>query len=246
MEWPPLDFCFYLTKLYHVKGHSQNFLRTLLMKDYAGNAAPLLNSAATPQIVPDSAFDYPEVYKTAGECGFNAVTSLRRRPSKKDKYDTDYFKMDENGQLRCPANRIMLRSERPDDEGRHSYRGGKMCKDCLLRKSCTAGKKGRTVQVNPAAKLDRQRQLKKSKDEEYRKTLRQRMVIEGVFGNGKTYHNLGRALYRSAGMVKIQLLLWAIVHNCLKLHRYGKGIVTSPAESGTSPSFFDGVFAFAA
>jgi len=216
------------------------------MEYYAQNIAPRISSVENPEIVMDSAFDYPEVYEASGKFGLNAVTSLRKRPSKKEKYDTDYFKMDENELLRCPANRIMLRSGKPDDKGRYAYRGGKMCKNCHLQKSCTASNKGRTVLLNPAAKLNRQRQLKKAQADEYRKTLRQRMVIEGVFGNGKTYHNLGRALYRSAGMVKIQILLWALVHNSLKAFRYGSSAGSMPVKVCKSSSFLELELDFAA
>lgn len=210
------------------------------MRFYAKNVVPMLKGTGkeftNPEIVMDSAFDYSEVYKTAKEWGLNAITSLRKRPSKKDLYDTDYFKMDETGQLRCPTGNTMSRSQKTDSQGRYSYCGGAMCRDCSVRKNCTKSKKGRTVLLNPALKLQRQEQLVKAGDGEYRETLRKRMVIEGIFGTGKTYHHLGKALYRSAGMVNIQILMWATVHNSGKLHRYGNGVTSVPVKS-TLPLF---------
>ncbi len=199
------------------------------MEYYRRKIAPLLESSDNdgekpgklPRLVMDSAFDYPEVYETAELCGLNPIISLRKRPSKKKRYDSDRFEMDEDGQLRCPAGHIMTRPREADDYGRYEYRGGKLCKNCPLRAECTTAKNGRTVTLNPGSKLQRQVQLEKARSDAYKKDLRERMIIEGVFGDGKSRRNLGRALYRSALMVKIQLLAWASVHNLMKLFRYG-------------------------
>ena len=204
------------------------------MRFYCRNVVPMLERLGkvlkNPEIVMDSAFDYTEVYETATECGLNAITSLRKRPSKKDIYDTDCFKMDETGQLTCPNGKPMLRSKKADDEDRYKYYGGAMCKNCPLRANCTKSKKGRTVELNPEAKLQRQEQLIKAGDDRYKEALKKRMVIEGIFGTGKAYHHLGKALYRSAGMVNIQILMWVTVHNIGKLHRYGHRVTSPPAE----------------
>ncbi len=210
------------------------------MRLYAQNVTPMMERAGKtveiPEVVLDSAFDYADVYKSAEECGLNAITSLRKRPSKKDIYDTDHFKMDETGQLRCPTGKTMSHSKKTDSAGRYKYYGGAMCQACPVRGNCTKSKKGRTVELNPAVKLQRQEQLIKAGDSDYREALRKRMVIEGIFGTGKTYHHLGKALYRSAGMVNIQVLMWATVHNSGKLHRYGNGVTSSPGESAAQPA----------
>ncbi len=91
------------------------------MRLYAQNVTPTMERAGKtveiPEVVLDSAFDYADVYKSAEECGLNAITSLRKRPSKKDIYDTDHFKMDETGQLRCPTGKTMSHSKKTDSAG---------------------------------------------------------------------------------------------------------------------------------
>jgi len=51
--------------------------------------------------------------------------------------------------------------------------------------------------------------------------LRQRQtVIEGIFGEAKTFHLLRRALYRGKAKLKIQLLLTAALLNLKRLMRW--------------------------
>jgi hypothetical protein len=52
--------------------------------------------------------------------------------------------------------------------------------------------------------------------------LRQRQtVIEGVFGEAKTFHLLQRALFRGKTKMKIQLLMTAAVLNLKRLLKQG-------------------------
>jgi len=66
-----------------------------------------------------------------------------------------------------------------------------------------------------------ERQWLLRKTNEYKEAMKRRMsTIEPVFGHAKTFHNLGKSIYRSLSMQRIQTAMSLLAVNLEKLVRY--------------------------
>ena len=103
---------------------------------------------------------------------------------------------------------------------RYSIKNGG-CKSCPLRESCLGSSKLPNKRVYRARYQDEFDALhKRSGTKHFRQKLRQRSTkIEGVFGEGKENHCLGRAIYRGRAKMQMQVYMISIVHNLKKMAR---------------------------
>jgi transposase len=136
-----------------------------------------------------------------------------------DYFTVEDFKYDEwQDEFECPAGKklpfIGIDKKRPD---RKKYRCLRTeCRVCSLKDRCTAAPQRQLkVGINHAALV---RLRADSQTESFRKLYRSRApVIEGVFGEAKQWHGLGRAWRRGLSKVLVQSLLVATVINLKRL-----------------------------
>jgi len=95
---------------------------------------------------------------------------------------------------------------------------------CSLREKCNKDKNGiPKFKFKPETREFQEKQWLLRKTEEYRDAMKARMAtIEPVFGHGKTYHNLGKCIYLSILMTKIQTAMSFLVINIEKYLKYGQ------------------------
>lgn len=167
------------------------------------------------EVTCDSAFDQPEIHKTLSEDKSVGYIKARNVSTNSKVFHPDEFRLDEAGNLTCPHNQPMQLISVGSDY--HIYQGTS-CLECPLASKCTTSKSGmRRVKINLAARQCRQ-QLKLLNDtEEFKQAQKRRLRIEGVIGHAKTFHLLGKAIYRSLKMQKIHGFLTAIAVNIEKL-----------------------------
>ena len=138
----------------------------------------------------------------------------KRIPARRFKYDGKHKT------VRCPAGKVLNRSHR--DPKRWIYRARACdCRDCPLRSRCVPpSAKVRTIGIADGhealvrARRRKQRGWDEQTEELYR---RHRWRVEGVHGEAKKWHHLGRAQRRGLWNVEIQAYLTAAVMNLKRL-----------------------------
>ena len=176
------------------------------------------------ELVADSGFDHLDIRKLVVKDGVAGYISMMKPRGRTAVYGSDRFKVTKDGdryRVECPAHRFM-RDLGGTREGYRIFRGEE-CSECGLRERCTADKNGsRKFQFNPEFRVFQEKQWLLRKTEEYKRAMKARMAtIEPVFGHAKTYHNLGKCIYRSKPMNAIQTTMSLLTVNLEKLMRYG-------------------------
>ena len=110
--------------------------------------------------------------------------------------------------------------------GLRVYRGA-CCADCPLKSKCTTARDGvRQFEFEPKLRRFQEQHWVQKKTQEYKDALKRRMsTIEPIFGHGKTFHNLGKCVYRSLAMHRIQTAMSFFAVNLEKLVRYAPAAV---------------------
>lgn len=123
--------------------------------------------------------------------------------------DQDYFV--------CPAGKNLNYVNTENLRGRRTYRAQRSaCKQCPLRSQCTkSNRRSLKVTVHHQSLIELRAD---SQTESFKKLYASRApVIEGIFGESKKWHNLGRAWRRGLCKMKVQCLLVAAVLNFKRL-----------------------------
>lgn len=153
----------------------------------------------------------------------------KARTSTGDKYFTteDFIYDEDNDWFVCPAGNHLkfIRTEKA--RGRREYRSLRShCQICPLKSQCTKSNR-RSLKVSPhhqgliELRAD-------SKTDSFRKLYRSRApVIEGVFGESKQWHSLGRAWRRGLCKMRVQCLLVAAVLNFKRLASVQGSLLTA-------------------
>jgi transposase len=123
-------------------------------------------------------------------------------------------------QVRCPRGHVM-RLLKVRSNGSRTYRGT-CCAGCPIRDRCTTAKDCvRQFEFDPKLRRFQEQHWAQKKTQEYKDALKRRMsTIEPIFGHGKTFHNLGKCIYRSLVMHKIQTAMSFFAVNLEKLVKY--------------------------
>ena len=136
-----------------------------------------------------------------------------------DKYfTTEDFEYDkEADHFICPAGHVLTYVNTEKLRGRRSYRAQRSsCRNCRLKSQCTKSNR-RTIKVT----VHHQSLIElraDSETESFKKLYLMRApVIEGIFGESKKWHCLGRAWRRGLSKMKVQCLLVATVLNFKRL-----------------------------
>jgi hypothetical protein len=144
-----------------------------------------------------------------------------------DQLTIDDFTYDEEADVFvCPAGALLAYAgTETTGRRRRRYRAAKSsCAVCALKARCT---KSQRKQVNVSACHAALVRLRAdSRTESFRELYRTRApVIEGIFGEGKLWHRLGRAWRRGLSNMLIQSLLVAAVLNFKRLMTAGRPIL---------------------
>lgn len=167
------------------------------------------------EVTADSAFDQPEVHDILSEDESTGYIKSRKFTTNSKVFSPDEFTFDKASNLICPNNKTMQLISVTSDYQLYQGRG---CLDCPLASKCTTSKKGiRHVKINLETRQHRQQLKLLNATEEFKQAQKRRLRIEGVIGHAKTFHLLGKAIYRSLNMQKIHGFLSAIAVNIEKL-----------------------------
>ena len=137
----------------------------------------------------------------------------------KEYFTSEDFKYDEvKDEFICPGGqRLSFIAEDKERGGKRRYRCWLViCKDCHLRDKCTKSPFRRLTVSADYGALARLRA--DSQTDSFRQLYRLRApAIEGVFGEAKKWHSLGRAWRRGISKMRVQCLLIAAVINLKRL-----------------------------
>ena len=129
----------------------------------------------------------------------------------------DFEYDEENDWFICPAGQQLKYMTTEKKRGRRTYRARHSdCSHCPLKPCCTNSERRHLKVTRHHASLVRLRA--DSKTESFRSLYRARApVIEGVFGEAKQWHSLGRAWRRGLSKMRVQSLLVAAIINFKRL-----------------------------
>jgi len=175
------------------------------------------------ELVADRAFDVLGIRERVDCDGVTAHIPMIRTHRRGNVLSSDHFKVtqtEEGYTVRCPGGHQM-RQIKARDCGLLVYQGT-CCEGCLLQALCTTAKNGiRNFEFEPKLRRFQERQWAHRKTQQYKEAMKRRMsTIEPVFGHGKTFHNLGKCIYRSLPMQRIQSAMSFFAVDLEKLVRY--------------------------
>jgi len=169
----------------------------------------------------DAGYAHSINYARLENRGTDGVIPPQSEPKKPRRIPLRRFKYDSRHKIvHCPAGKILRRSHR--EPRRWIYRAMACdCSDCPLRSRCVPPSgKVRTIAITDGyeALLRARRRKAKGWDEQTRQLYRRhRWRSEGVHGEAKKWHGLGRAIRRGLWNVAIQAYLTATVMNLKRL-----------------------------
>jgi hypothetical protein len=171
----------------------------------------------------DRAFDLIEIRQrldTDGVQGHIPMVQTHRTGNvfSSERFSVSY--VEDHFEVLCPCG-LLMRQVKARPNGYYVFRGVG-CFGCPLQNRCTTAKDGiRNFEFEPELRKLQERFWLHRKTDEYKFAMKQRMAtIEPVFGHGKTFHNLGKSIYRSLPMQRIQTAMSLLVVNLEKLIRY--------------------------
>lgn len=119
----------------------------------------------------------------------------------------------------CPGGQVLVRRRRQDKDGKVFYSAATgICGACALRADCVRSQSPNAVrQVTRYDNGYVERAEAACHSPHGRRLLRRRQTcIEGLFGQAKNWHGLGRARWRGRAKMRVQVLLTAAVLNLKK------------------------------
>ena len=175
------------------------------------------------ELAADRAFDTVEIREPLESDGVTGYIPMIKYHRNGNVLGSEHFEVTRLGsqyQVRCPGGHLM-RLLKVRSSGLRVYRGT-CCSDCPLRSRCTTAKDGvRQFEFEPKLRRFQERHWAQKKTQEYKHALKRRMsTIEPIFGHGKTFHNLGKCIYRSLRMHKIQSAMSFFAVDLEKLVKY--------------------------
>lgn len=135
----------------------------------------------------------------------------------------------------CPGGAVLYRRRRQRKDGKAFYSAdADVCRSCPWRPQCVRSKSPDAVrQVTRFDNGHLERAQAACRSPHGRRLFKQRQTcIEGLFGQAKNWHGLGRARWRGRVKMKIQTLLTAAVLNLKKLL---KAVSCKPALASRAP-----------
>lgn len=171
-------------------------------------------------VTADKAYAHAANYAALEKRCTVAVIPPVRQPKQKKRMPLSRFKYDAvHNRVKCPAGKL-LRPVRRTKRGWDFRSSRDDCRRCRFREGCITASLGmRSADiVDGYDALLRARRRHAGSDEQYKLLYRRhRWRVEGVHGEAKTQHGLGRATRRGLTNVAIQVYLTAAVMNLKRL-----------------------------
>lgn len=178
-----------------------------------------LTGQITERVTADAAYASAANFAALEERGTEAVIALPR--VRRAKLPAARFKYDGKHDLvRCPAGRKLTPRGRAGKDGRYYRARAKDCSHCRWRQIClpkTAGARTIMIKDGHGALMRARRRQRRQLPEDIAARNRHRGLVEGIHGEAKARHGLGRAMRRGLWNVRIQAWLTAAVINLKRL-----------------------------
>ena len=150
----------------------------------------------------------------------NIKTAIRpeTKTSKPGHFSKSKFKYDNSTDCYiCPNGKVLKRKSKNYPQNRINYISSKLdCNLCPIRDKCISAGSFRTVSHYDSPCYFKARSWYDSEHGQVMQKLRH-TVIEGVFGQAKTYHGMAKAKFRGLKKVEMQFLLTATALNLKKM-----------------------------
>jgi transposase len=175
------------------------------------------------EVAADRAFDLEEIRSELRESGVVGHIPMVRTCPRSGTFNSERFSVVELAdgyEVLCPCG-LPMRQIKSRPNGLLVFRGTG-CKTCSLRSKCTTAKDGsRNFEFEPVRRKLQEECWRECRTARHTKAMKRRMAtIEPVFGHGKTFHNLGKSIYRSLSMRRIQTAMSFFAIDLEKLIRY--------------------------
>jgi len=175
------------------------------------------------EVAADRAFDLEEIRSELRESGVVDHIPMVRTCPRSGMFNSERFRVVEGlygYEVLCPCG-LPMRQTKSRPNGLLVFRGTG-CKKCSLWSKCTTARDGfRNFEFDPARRKLQEECWLRSKTAQHKEAMKRTMAsIEPVFGHGKTFHNLGKSIYRSLGMQRIQTAMSFFAIDLEKLIRY--------------------------
>lgn len=188
------------------------------------------------RMVADGAYGSQDCLAYVQDKGIETVIKKRSGGNKHGGYDKRNFVYDSvKDVFICPAGKQLRRIRTDIKKGKAHYQcNASHCSSCLQRLACLGEKsKAKSRCVTRFDSLYEARAQEACSSSLGRKLLKLRhTLLEGLFGQGKNFHGLGRARWRGLGNMLIQSLVIATVLNLKKLLAYSSKAVAAVAVIG--------------
>jgi len=176
----------------------------------------------------DAGYAHGKNYEHLEKKNIDAIIPPQKENNNPKHLPIRLFKYDaKNKIVKCPAGKTLTR--RTENKQGWIYRStAKDCCNCPLKKRCLSDNvKSRTIMIsNGYQAMLRARRRHRQPGKKFVTTYsRHRWKIEGMHGEAKTQHGLGRAVRRGLANVKIQAYLTAAVINLKRLATHAGGLL---------------------
>jgi len=170
-------------------------------------------------IAADTKYGSEECLAYLQDRGIKTAIRPETKISRPGHFSKSKFKYDSSADCYiCPNGKMLRRKSKNYPQNRINYKSSeKDCKLCPLREKCISGKDNfRIVSHYDSPCYFKARSWY---DSGYGKAMQKlrHTVIEGVFGQAKTYHGMSKARFRGLNKVEIQFLLTATALNLKKM-----------------------------
>lgn len=174
-------------------------------------------------VAADSAQDYFPVHKGLDERQIQGHIASRDRRTHGGGFSAGHFTFDEEGQLRCPADKI-LQAGKQGKDGRTPFRAqGSDCATCALKEKCLPKRQQpdgpRFIRLRLESHQRWLQNREHTQTEAYKKAQKKRFASEGLFGLASRLHGADKMPYRSHPMNHIAGLLIGTAMNLAVLLR---------------------------
>jgi transposase len=184
----------------------------------------------------DSGYGHGPAYEDLEDRGIRSYIPLRdpKLGAGKHAPPEGFQYQKENDRYRCPVG-AFLYPHKPSNGFTRYVIKNRECDNCLFQAKCFPdGYKGKSMRIQRSEyqqqydKVRRRQKTTAFKKKRYERSWK----VEGIFGEGKSNHCLGRAKYRGREKVQIQVYLSATVQNLKRIVKaFGERLFTIIANS---------------
>ena len=170
-------------------------------------------------IAADTKYGSEKCLKYLQDRGIKTAIRPETKTGKPGHFSKSKFRYDSStDRYICPKGKVLKRKSKNYPQNRINYKSNENdCNPCLLRGKCISGKDNfRIVSHYDSPYYWKARSWYDSGYGRVMQKLRH-TVIEGIFGQAKTYHGMSKARFRGLKKVEIQFLLTATALNLKKM-----------------------------